>query len=58
MTLKQYETKISQATTNKEITDILYSAFRQDGNAYYGKNTLYGKVVKMCLKRTEELENS
>lgn len=31
MTLKQYEAKISQATTDKEITSILNSAFLQDG---------------------------
>lgn len=57
MTLKQYEAKISQTTTDKEITNILYSAFLQDGNALYGKNTLYSKVIKMCLKRSAELES-
>lgn len=58
MTLKQYESKISQTTTPKEITCILNSAFLQDDNALYGNNTLYNKVVKMCLERTAELENN
>ena len=58
MTLKQYEAKISQATTDKEITSILNSAFLQDGNALYGNNTLYNKVVKVCRKRSAELENN
>lgn len=59
MTIKQYQeyqVKINQAKTNEEIKSILYSAFLQDGNALYGNNTLYNKVVKMCLKRTTELE--
>lgn len=56
MTIKQYQMKVNQAKTNKEIKSILYSAFLQDGNALYGNNTLYNKVVKMCLKRTTELE--
>lgn len=55
MTLKQYESKISQATTPKEITSILNSAFLQDDNALYGNSALYNKVIKMCLKRTAEL---
>jgi hypothetical protein len=43
------------ATTKEELMAISYKAFLEDDKALTGKITLYNRVVKLCIKREEEL---
>lgn len=54
-TLNEYKDEISKAETSKKLGDIAYEAFLQDDRALQSKNSLYEKVVKLCIKREVEL---
>lgn len=53
--LSDYKSKIRMATTKEELMAISYKAFLEDDKALTGKITLYNRVVKLCIKREEEL---
>jgi len=51
MTLKDYKKRINNATTKDELRQITYDAFLQDDNALRGNNSLYNKVITLCIQR-------
>ncbi len=55
MTLAEYKAEIKKATTKEELRQIAYKAFLQDKNALRGKQSLYDKVINLCVKREDEL---
>lgn len=54
-TLDEFKDEISKAETQEKLGDIAYEAFLQDDRALQSKNSLYEKVVKLCIKREVEL---
>ncbi|MBR6050238.1 MAG: hypothetical protein IKP68_03425 [Clostridia bacterium] len=54
-TLNEFKDKISKTETQEKFGDIAYEAFLQDDRALQSKNSLYEKVVKLCIKREVEL---
>ena len=54
-TLDEFKDEISKAETSEKLGDIAYEAFLQDDLALKSWNSLYGKVVKLCIKREIEL---
>ena len=54
-TLGEFKDEISKAETQEKLGDIAYEAFLQDDRALQSKNSLYEKVVKLCIKREVEL---
>ena len=54
-TLNEFKDEINKAETQGKLRDIAYEAFLQDDRALQSKNSLYGKVVKLCIKREIEL---
>ena len=54
-TLDEFKDEISKAETSEKLGDIAYEAFLQDDLALQSRNSLYGKVVKLCIKREVEL---
>ena len=54
-TLNEFKDEISKAETQEKLGDIAYEAFLQDDRALQRKNSLYEKVVKLCIKREIEL---
>ena len=54
-TLNEYKDEISKAVSQEKLGDIAYEAFLQDDRALQSKNSLYEKVVKLCIKREVEL---
>ena len=55
MTLAEYKVEIKKATTKEELRQITYKAFLQDENALKGRQSLYEKVITMCINREVEL---
>lgn len=54
-TLNEFKDEISKAETQEKLGDIAYEAFLHDDRALQSKNSLYEKVVKLCIKREVEL---
>lgn len=54
-TLNEFKDEISKAETQEKLRDIAYEAFLRDDRALQSKNSLYEKVVKLCIKREVEL---
>lgn len=54
-TLDEFKDEISKAETQEKLGDIAYEAFLQDDLALQSWDSLYGKVVKLCIKREIEL---
>ena len=54
-TLDEFKDEISKAETQEKLGDIAYEAFLQDDRALQSKNSLYEKVVKLCIKREIEM---
>ena len=55
MTLKEYQNQIKAATTKEELHQISYKALTGDGNALRRSNSLWNKVIDLCVKREVEL---
>lgn len=55
MTLAEYKTEIKKATTKEELRQIAYKVFLEDDDALKGKQSIYDKVINLCIKREEEL---
>lgn len=55
MTLAEYKAEIKKATTKDELRQITYKAFLEDDDALKGKQSIYDKVINLCIKREEEL---
>ncbi len=53
-TLDEFKDEISKAETQEKRGDIAYEAFLQDDRALQSKNSLYKKVVRLCVKREVE----
>ena len=54
-TLDEFKDEICKAETGEKLGDIAYEVFLQDDLALQSRNSLYGKVVKLCIKREVEL---
>ena len=54
-TLNEFKDEISKAENQEKLGDIAYEAFLQDDRALQSKNSLYEKVVKLCIKREIEM---
>lgn len=54
-TFAEYKAEIKKATTKEELRQISYKAFLQDENALRGRQSLYDKVINLCVKREDEL---
>lgn len=55
MTLKDYQKQIQAATTKEELRQISYKALTGDGKVLRRSNSLWNKVIDLCIKREEEL---
>ena len=56
MTLAEYKAEIKkETTTEEELRQITYKAFLQDKNALKGRQSLYEKIITMCINREVEL---
>jgi len=59
--LKYYKAKIKNATTEKEVDDISYEAFKEDDTSIWdtvvnNKRCLYNSVSKLCVEKKMLLE--
>ena len=50
-TLQDFKAQIQKAKTKEELRQISYSALVQDQQALKKKNSLYEKVIDLCIKR-------
>lgn len=50
-TLQDFKAQIQKAKTKEELHKISYSALVQDQHALTKKNSLYEKVIDLCIKR-------
>lgn len=55
MTLEEYKAEIKKATTKDELWKIAYKAFLEADDALKCKQSIYDKVINLCIKREEEL---